>query len=125
MGMYKYDANGFVIAEFGNECSDLGVRVGNVGIDSQRIKLRASDVMAKCPIYSGGDVVGGRMSPPGSYLPSCRRWLAFVTARDQDWSMVFSKSSKSSMWRSMRSKLGTSPVASSRTTKPVADFEVR
>jgi hypothetical protein len=48
-----------------------------------------------------------------------------VTARDQDWSMVFSKSSKSSMWRSMRSKLGTSPVASSRTTKPVADFEVR
>lgn len=55
-----------------------------MGIDSQRIKLRASDVMAKCPIYGGGDVVGGRMSPPVCYLPSCPRWLAFVTARDQD-----------------------------------------
>ena len=96
-----------------------------MGIDSQRIKLRASNVMAKCPIYGSGDVVGGRMSPPVCYLPSCRRWLAFVTARDQDWSMVFSKSSKSSMWRSMRSKLGTRAVASTRIAKPVADFEVR
>jgi hypothetical protein len=96
-----------------------------VGIDSQRIKLRASDVMAKYPIYGGGDVVGGRISPPGSYLPSCRRRLAFVAAHDQDWSMVFSKSSKSSMWRSVRSKLETRAVASTRTAKPMADFEVR